>query len=394
MTQGPFQVDVLKVAPGSGQTLTLSRDPSTGSLRFVDPLVPGGINLSDLANLGTVAGTLVVGKSGSGAGYTTIQEALDSVPSSSSSLNPYVILILPGVYTENLTIEKDGVTLLGLGRVVIQPSTVGATITVRSAVSSTPRRLVLQCLTLLQGNDGQACVSLVGGSGSSVGSLGIALLDCNLIPSGVGCYTVLGDTVGSVVLKGCMSEGVPATTSLRLTQCASLWVMGGVLPSLQLDFDTADPIPSLGVVGYSFYGCSTIGDILSTMRGGSSLFLSGCSSVGSVSLNGNRGLTSKFSILGVLTLNGTSSANLTCSTYTSASGSGTLATDSLIGTTDFVAVDHVLVTFPVARPDALYFVGLDAGVVDIPWISTKDPTGFTIHFSAPVTLTVTWSILT
>ena len=110
MPQPNFQVDGLRIEPGSGQTLTITRDAATGSLRFTDAVVTGGINLSSLAGLGTIAGVLVVGASGTGAQYTTVQSAIDAVPASASLSDPYVVLVMPGVYSENLVIEKAGMT--------------------------------------------------------------------------------------------------------------------------------------------------------------------------------------------------------------------------------------------------------------------------------------------
>ena len=67
MVQPAYQIDQLQVEPGSGQTLTISRDAPTGSLNFVDAVVTGGINLSDLAGLASIGSVFVVGSAGAGA---------------------------------------------------------------------------------------------------------------------------------------------------------------------------------------------------------------------------------------------------------------------------------------------------------------------------------------
>ena len=245
MAQPPFQADAFQIEPGSGQTLTLSRDATTGAMVFKDTLVPSGITLSNLANLSTVTGVLTVGKGGTGAKYTTIQAALNAVPTSSSSTSPYVILVFPGVYTETLSWTKDGVSLIGLGRVVLQP--VGATpvVSILAAVASTPLRALLKDLTIIQANDGLACVSLVGGVGSTVGSLGIVLEGCDLQPTGIGGYTVYGDTINSLTLLNCRSDGVPSSASLRTTQCTGVRVLGGSQPLVQVDYNSAGILPSV-----------------------------------------------------------------------------------------------------------------------------------------------------
>lgn len=390
MAQPPFQADVLQIEPSSGQTLTLARDPATGSMVFKDALVTGGLTLSDLANLGTIGGVLVVGRSGTGAKYTTIQSAINAVPSSSSSTNPYVILIFPGVYTENVIIEKDGISLLGYGRVVIQPSTATDTITIRASVSTFPLRCNLRSLIVLQPNDGRSCVAITGGAGSTVGSLGITLEGCLLAPTGVGSFTVYGDTVNSVVLSSCRSDGAAPTATLRFNQCASVRVSEGTHPLVQVDYNSAGTLPSVVASTYSF-SFTTLGTTLVTLQGGTSVSMDGCT-VGPLTVNGNRTASLVNSTVGVLVLGGTTAATLTNTPRGSVSGTGTMVETLTRGTSTFVAVDHVDVTLPVARPTNSYMVNLDAGLASIPWTTTKTTSGFTIQFAAPVSTAVLWSV--
>ena len=119
MAQDPLKVDQLQIEPGSAGTRLISADPVSGALRFQDS-VAAATNLHSLAGVGTVANVLVVGKSGLGAQYTTIQSALDDIPASASAANPYVVLVMSGVYTENLTLYRDGVALVGIGRPVLR----------------------------------------------------------------------------------------------------------------------------------------------------------------------------------------------------------------------------------------------------------------------------------
>jgi hypothetical protein len=103
MPQPPFLIDVLQVEPGSGDTLTVSRDSAGGALKFVDALLTSGVLLPSLVGLRNVTGVYIVGRAGDGAPYTTIQSALDAVPDSSSAAAPSLVLIMPGVYTENVS---------------------------------------------------------------------------------------------------------------------------------------------------------------------------------------------------------------------------------------------------------------------------------------------------
>ena len=162
MPQPPFLIDQLQVEPGSGQTLLINRDSATGSLKFTDAVVTAGVLLKDLLSLNGVTGTFIVGSGGSGADYTTIQAALDAIPNTSSPSAPSLVLVLPGLYTENLTIEKDGVALIGLGGVYLQNSGAGDTVTVIASPGATPENVVLRGLTITNNQAGFACVKVDG----------------------------------------------------------------------------------------------------------------------------------------------------------------------------------------------------------------------------------------
>jgi len=393
MAQPNFQVDGLRVEPGSGQTLTITRDASTGSLRFTDAVVPGGINLASLAGLGTIAGVLVVGASGTGAQYTTVQSAINAVPANASLTNPYVVLVMPGVYSENVTIEKAGITVQGIGRAVIQAASVAGTITVQEAVASVPTSLTLRNLVLVNANNGEACVDIVGGAGSTVGADGITLDGCDLRPTGVGGYTVYADTVNYVTLTGCQATGAPGTASLRVNQCAGFTALNSTLPAVQADYTTAGSIPS--VVGSAYYlsGCPSVGNVLSTLTNAGSLVISGCPSVGNLTLNGNRTLAVTTSSVGNVTVNGTTAATLRNSTRGTAAGAGTLLEPQVSGSTVFAASATETVTFSVARPNANYTVALDTGLNTVSRVTNKLTTSFDIVFTAPVSTTVYWTVL-
>lgn len=386
MTQLPYQVDALRVDPGSGDILTVDRDPTTHGLRFTDPAIPDGVVLSQLASLNTVTGVLTVGRGGSGAGYTTLQAALNAVPSSSSATAPTVILMLPGVYTENVTWNKDGVTLVCLGRVVLQ-----GTLTIIASVSTTPLAATIRGLVVVQATGGSSCVVVTGGSGSTVGSNDILLDDCTLLPTGVGGYSVQATTINSLILRNCWTVGVPSSASMVVSQCASLQVLGGAIPALQVDFDNTGALPSATVGSYNLQGCQ-VGNLLSTLTGGGSLTLTGCPVVGSVTVSGNRTLTLRESTVGAITLNGTTAATARSTTRGTLAGTGSFLEAKVQGTAAFVAADEVEVVFPVSRPNSSYGVNLDAGLADHPWVTSKTVDGFIIHFPGLVSTTVTWTV--
>lgn len=99
-------------------TIALVKDPidNTKQVRIDAEGVPTGttavitvtedVDLNDLKNF-----NYVVGKPGSNANFTTIQAAVTAAEDAGI---PAAILILPGQYTENVTIDKNGISLHGL----------------------------------------------------------------------------------------------------------------------------------------------------------------------------------------------------------------------------------------------------------------------------------------
>ena len=322
MTQPYIQADGVRIEPGSGQTLTIGRDSGTGALRFVDAVITGGINLPEMAGLSTIAGVLIVGASGAGAGHTTIQSALNAVPVSASLTNPYVVLVMPGVYAENLVIEKAGITVMGIGRVVIAASAATPTITVQSSVSTTPTSLILKDLVISQSYAGQACLSLVGAAGTTLGRDGVVLDGCTLTATGLGSFTVLANTMNTLVLRDCRSDGSSATASVRVSQCASLKLIGGEHPDVQADYNAAGTLP-VGVGSYyDITGCDA-GDIQSTLTGGGELRVDQ-STTGNITVYGDRTLSVSNASVGDLSINGTTAATVTFSARGTLTGHGTL----------------------------------------------------------------------
>jgi len=161
MAQPPFLLDVLQIEPGSGQTITISRNAANNTMKFVDAVVSAGITLPELIGLRSVTGVFIVGRGGDGAPYTTIQEALDAIPNSSNASSPSLVLALPGVYEENLSIQKDGVYLIGLGATVVNDGA-GDTITISASTDVTPKDVTISGLTIRNNNVAYACVKIAG----------------------------------------------------------------------------------------------------------------------------------------------------------------------------------------------------------------------------------------
>jgi len=171
MPQPPFLVDVLQIEPGSGDTLKLSRDSAAGAMKFVDAVLSSGVLLPELVGLRKITGVFVVGRAGNGAPYTSIQAALDAVPSTSSAAAPSLVLVMPGEYTENIVIQNDGVYLASPGGVRIVNSGANDTVTIAASVAATPLTTVLRGLEIENASIGQSCVRVLGADSFATGAV-------------------------------------------------------------------------------------------------------------------------------------------------------------------------------------------------------------------------------
>lgn len=386
----PFQVDVLKIAPGSGDVIQLDRDPATGSFRFQDALNPTPLLLRDLASLSTVAGVYVVGRAGSGAKYTTLTSALAAVPTTSSATNPSVILVFPGIYNEGVTVTRDGVTIVGFGRVVIAPTLSTHALTIQTSVPSTPRQFTARNIVFQAAADNHSAVAVVGGTGSNVGLQGIRFEGCTFVSTGDAGYTVDGQTCGALEFVGCSSTGSLSTASLHLTQVASASVRDSVFPSLEVSYASASPLPAGATGNFSLFG-SQFGSALVNLTSGGTFTADGCT-FGGTTFQGNRTTTIYNSRLSSLVVDGTTVATLVKTDPGTVTGSGVLSWDAISGVESFSSASSHTVAFDVPTVDSDYSVFLDTGVPQVAYISDRDETGFTITFSGPVTTNVRWRV--
>jgi hypothetical protein len=215
MPQPPYLVDVLQIEPGSGDTLTIDRDPADGAMRFIDAVLTSGVLLPELVGLRNVDGVFVVGRAGDGAPYTTIQAALDEVPLTSNASAPSLILLLPGEYTENITILRDGVYIASLGGVRIVNSGANDTVTIAASIASTPLSTLLRGIEIENVTTGQACVRIVGADQFASGTVTV-----NTAPLAVGDVVTI--------------NGVPLTgvTGTRTSGANDFSVAGGTTDAL------------------------------------------------------------------------------------------------------------------------------------------------------------------
>lgn len=391
MAQPPVQLDAIQVEPGSGDTLKIERDSGDGSLLFTDAVVTSGITLETLAGLKAVSSVLTVGQSSTGVGYTSIQNAIDAVPSTSSLTDPTLILVYPGVYNESLIIEKDGIFLVGLGGAVVSVSS-GPAVTVQASVN-TPNYLRIQGLRIENSGAGEECILVNGGASSNVGSTLLHIKNCDLVASGVGGFQLVASTVNNLLLDGGSFQGSDNASQVRITQCSRFEMVGvDQVFHVQMDYDNGNPQPSILTSEYVLKNVALSGDILSTLTGVGSLSLHGVSGGPDVTMGGDRELSSMASVLGAIVVNGTSSAVLRSSSRTTIAGAGTVAEDRQIGTLSFAASASENVSFSVDQPDDQYQVSVETELTESVGVTSKTSSGFTLSFSAPQTTTISYEV--
>jgi len=159
-------------------------------MRFIDAVLTSGILLPALAGIRNITGVFTVGRAGYGAQYTSVQDALDAIPDSSSATAPSIVLIFPGIYTENVTLQKDGVHLVGLGGVKILNDGASHTLTISASLDTTPLKVVIQGLEIENDQAAYSCIKMDGADSFATGTV-----TCNTAPLAAGDTLTIGGTV-------------------------------------------------------------------------------------------------------------------------------------------------------------------------------------------------------
>jgi len=392
MPQSPLKVDGLQIEPGSGDTIQILRNASDGSMQFQDAVVTSPIKLTDLAGLPAITEILVVGKNGAGTKYTTIQSAIDAVPANSSVTNPHVVLVSSGVYSESLTLEKDGVHIVGLGYVDII-STGNQTIDIKAGVGSTPLHVSLTNLKIKNTTDGKICVKITGGSGSTVASDLIQIKDCHLEATGIGTYQIDASAANNILVSGGTWKTTSSTSLTRIQQCAS-FVLDSVrdVKDLQLDYDSTGTIPSVVTSLYQVKNLHSCGNVQSTFTNTGKLEVFNCYNTGNIILNGTQSSELWGCEVGNLILNNTSALTTRNTVRGSIAGAGSLGESVLKGSAVFAAASSVAVTFTVSQPDSTYSVTLENPLTSAASVTNKTTSGFTVSYSGNQTTTVNYVV--
>ncbi|MEL7339039.1 MAG: hypothetical protein AAGM67_01030, partial [Bacteroidota bacterium] len=275
MPQDPLKVDAIQIEEASGAILTIDRDSSDDSLRFIDGPNPSGINLSDLSGLRSIGNVTVVGTSGSGAEFTDLQAALDAVPATASMLAPEVILVCTGTYTGPISWTKDGIVLVALGRVVLTSSSTAATLDIQAGATTTPRFGVIHGFTIQNTGVGGTCVRATGSSASTLGADGFGILNTDLEALGVGGFQLQATAMNQLFLRGGSWDNSVGTSSFSVSQLADFRMsdIEGVYAGL-LEYSNTGTIPSDPASDYLIHTVEMSGNLLSNLDGVGSLDLS------------------------------------------------------------------------------------------------------------------------
>jgi len=523
--QPPFRSDAFEVENADAPVgpRLLEADENDGSLRFSDPRIPAGINLNQLVGLQQAQNTLIVSPTGEGGSkdangdpITTIQGALDNVPVGADVDDPWTILVAPGLYVEDVYFFKDGVTLQGIGTVVLRNASAVSTVRMRAGVSTVPRRVALknlriECLTaaeacidigsatfasgtftiasvpnigdiadvdgttftaianggvpapgefelgtdeattavnlalaindpvngvstiveatvsgtvvtiraLADGVAGNAITisstvvlviipsgaTLTGGTasgpGSTVGDDLIQILDCDLVPTVAGGFTLRASAINNLYVRGGNWTEAATGTTFSVTDCAACNLIGVGVETASLNYDSANPdLPSIGTSAYEMADVQIGATGFTTGYSGvGSLVMSNCTVVGTTVYSGGapaQSFTARRCSFGPMTVGGVAPAMVLSNCTRGAlvgAGTGTLQETTFQGSAVFAAVPVITVLFDEPQIDIAYRVFLDSPVIpiaitDVAFVTAKTTLGFDIAFGAPQAATV------
>lgn len=384
MPKSPFQADRFQVAPSQPGTRLIESD-GDGNLRLED--VSGDVRLQDLVGIRNIDRLLIVGHGGQGAPYTNIQEAINAVPENNTT--PTAILVFPGSYQESLVLDRNHITLLGMGDVTVSGVAGSPTLTIREG-DGVPERVTLHSLSLVHTEDNSTCLFIEGGEGSSVGSSGIEIKNCRLDNLGAGGYTLDADTCGSVLVEGGYLRG-GLTVITRFVNVTRLVMRGqSEVASTEILYDTSLPEPVLSGGDVLIQDITTMGDLSVTLSGAGGLTARRLSQVQNILLGGDRFFSLEGStVVGSLSVMGDASLSLRDTRRQSLSGTGSVDEDVWVGSVEFDASTQETVTFDVGRVSISYVVSLESPSTNTFFgVASKTLSGFEIEASSPFTGTI------
>jgi hypothetical protein len=388
----PYNVKVTQLQVGH-TSVVLSRDVNTNELLLQDGSVATAQPLVSFAGLRNVEGCFVVGRDGTGAQYTTIAAALAAIPGSSSAAIPSVVLVCPGTYSENLTIDRDGVTIMALGQVTITPATNNPTVKIQAGASTVPQSIVLDGLKIVQSNASQACVLVQGAAASTVaGGAGVTIRDCWLNPTGSGAHGLSTDRVGTVRVTGGKVTGDVAADIVLSQTNSVVFEYTDCEPAMSYVFDDTGEKPNGTATGLRLTGCRAAAITLNQVDATTSVFQN--STLGDVTVAGTQGHSISNCTTGTLTIDATSTVESLASKHAAYAGAGVFDLLTLRGVSAVVGDTSVVVSLGVVLPDETYSVVVTPHEIPsdgkAPAVTARQVHQFTVSFTSVETLAFSW----
>jgi hypothetical protein len=389
MPQNPLLVDQLQIESGSGVTLLIKRDGD--NLVLQDEVYSSGLPLKDLASVASLTNVRVVSPNyPTDGGYQTITDALTSIPTTSSATNPFLVLIIAGSYTENITLDKDGIHFVALGDVTVKNSGSSDTLTIQPGASVTPLKTTFSGIRFFNDQATKSCVKIEGVATSTLGSGVLGFDRCFFEASVAGSYTVDANILNYLHFHLCEFGDSDTNAIFRVRQVAGLLLKGcRGLYATQCDYDSTGSQPSVVASSlYEFLDTQWTGSFNSALSGLGSVVAENCR-FQNVTYSGDRNADMRFCTLSDLVVDGTIAAVLDhCERSGTANGAGTLTETALKGSAAFTAATSVTVTLPVAQPDNNYIVQTTQPVSNV-LCSTSNYTATTFDVTFPTNQTTT-----
>ena len=267
--QPPFRSDAFEVENAdavAGPRLIEAYIPD-GSMRFTDTRIVGGINLNELVGLQQAQNVIIVSQTGEGGSkdvngdpITTVQGGLDAVPASADVDDPWTVVLAPGLYVEDVYFLKDGVTLLGLGTVILRNLSAVSTLRMRAGPSSTPRRVTIKDLRIECVTAAEACIDISSAT-FATGTLTVATVPNIGDDADVNGTTLTAIANGAVPAPGEFELGTDeATTAANLGAAINDPVNGLVVTVIATVVGTIVTVRALadGVAGNAITISSTV----------------------------------------------------------------------------------------------------------------------------------------
>lgn len=392
MPSPPLLVDQVSIGSTNTESLLISKQVG-GKMLFTDNDILLGILLKKLSGL-SLDNTVLVG-AGSGADFTNISDALAAAPTTASSLNPYMILVFPGTYLENLIIDKDGIILQALGKVSVISQADLDTLSITMGVSTTPLYCYVSGVSFNNSWDNRACLSIIGDANTTLGGNLIEIKNCNFEATGLGTYCVQASTMNNLKISGCTALGSVTSSSFYVEQCASIEISDfrESEVGLTLLYNSTLDIPSIATSSYALKSCQYY-TLVSSLIGVGSLSLLDTDILTSVALSGDRSVACSRCSLEQLQINDTTSVTSRNSYLGTIAGSPTasLEMDKFVGQTTIVASTTVVVPLEVPTIDNQFIVTISHSFPGVTYSIVNTSVDFTITFSSAQTGAIDYMI--